>query len=215
VNTTGGAKPRPLKTAAFAASVAAMLLLAFMAGTAAAQTISFVPAEKTVDPGNVTTFDLVLDSVPHGLAGYEINLSLADTDNAEITSVTYPDWASLNKNSSFPADKVTISGVDLGHIVQNRSTDVLLATITVRGDSPGSTDILISVKELDADGGSPIKAAVSPGRLTVAETTSAAAPTTDATATESVVPPYLLVTLTLAALAGLSVLIIKMWKGKS
>jgi hypothetical protein len=169
----GGVRPHLLPRAILLLAIAVTLYLFLGAGVAAAQTISFVPAEKTVNQSDSTTFDLVLDSVPKGLAGYEVNVSLSSPDKAEIMFVEYPAWASLNKNSSFPADKVTISGVDLGRLVQNGSTDIPLATLTVRGDSPGLTDIIISVKELDADGGSPIQAAATPGRLTVAGSTTA------------------------------------------
>jgi hypothetical protein len=144
---------------------------------ATAQSISVIPSSKTVYEGSLATFDLVLDSAPAGLAGYEVNVSLSSPELAEITSVRYPAWAGLNKNSSFPADNVMISGVDLEDRVLRGAADVPFATITIRGDMPGRTDVVVTVKKMDADDGGLIKATVISGRLNVIRADSTA-PTT-------------------------------------
>ena len=170
---------------AMASVIIAVLCLMLFTEAAFAETISFSPAEKSVAQGSNTTFDIVLDSAPKGLAGYEVNVSLSDPAIGEITGVQFPDWAMLNKNGSFPSDDVMISGVDLGRKVDNGSTNVLLATVTVQGDKVGTADVNVTVKEIDAIGGSAIPTVVTAGRLDVVQGQAGTTNTAGASATSS------------------------------
>jgi len=73
----------------------------------------------------------------------------------------------LNQTGDLPSDNVRINAVDLNSQIQGGSTKVPLATITVKGNNPGTTRINLNVQELDADGGNPINAETNNGQLTV------------------------------------------------
>ena len=163
----------------------ALIILAFGPGTALAETISLAPSDHTVTEGSTVTYDIVMDSAPNGLAGYKLEVSLANPGNAEIVAASFPGWASLSNAGSLPADSVQLSGVDLNRQIQNGSAGVVLATITVRGDSAGSTGISINPIEIDADGGDAIGTATRSGQLTIQ---AIAAPTTTPTVTPTVTP---------------------------
>ncbi|HMK45985.1 MAG TPA: hypothetical protein VK436_05120 [Methanocella sp.] len=134
---------------------------------AAASKINLVPGDGSVDPNNTTTYQIVMDSAPDGLAGYDMSISLDNPSVAEIESVSYPSWVTLNQTGSLPADNVRINAVDLNSQIQSGSTKIPLANITVKGKNPGTTRINLNVQELDADGGNPINAETNNGQLTV------------------------------------------------
>jgi PKD repeat protein len=126
-------------------------------------TLSIVPASSAVPVGSTTQYQLVLSSAPSGLAGYNLTISLANPAAGTITAVSYPSWGILNTTSPLPEKSLTISAVDLPKQVQNGSVNVLLATVTVRGDAPGTSGLNIMVKQIDADGGGVITPVVNNG----------------------------------------------------
>jgi len=171
----------PLFSCALTLMVALAILLVALTGMAAASKINLVPGDGNVNPGNTTTYQIVMDSAPDGLAGYDMSISLdspgvAEYDMsmsldspgvAEIESVSYPSWVALNQTGSLPADNVRINAVDLNSQVQSGSTKTPLANITIKGKNPGTTRINLNIQELDADGGNPINAETNNGQLTV------------------------------------------------
>ena len=84
----------------------------------------------------------------YGLSGYSIRVSLADPSAGKIVSVKYPPWAVLNSTSGQPSASVTLSAVDLTGQIDAGAQGVELASITIHGDSTGSTGILITQAEI-------------------------------------------------------------------
>jgi hypothetical protein len=168
----------PIFNISVALAIVTIALLIFIgADSALAASIGFSPGSRTVDQGSTTTYQIILDSAPAGLSGYDIEVSVAGAGTAVITDVSFPSWAGLHQvMTGLPAGTVRITGVDLSSQVQNGSTNVLLATITVRGESAGETDLSVSLLELDSDSGTTIAAGVTPGHLTV-QGTPGASPT--------------------------------------
>jgi|GEM_PF-1180081 len=120
--------------------------------------------------GATTEIDIMLDTAPDGLSGYNMTISLSDPGIAEILSVEFPTWApeGLYANSTLPADTVWLKAADLLQQVDPGATNVLLATLTIRGDAEGSCTIDAVVTKMDPDGaGDPINPSVDPGSLTV------------------------------------------------
>ena len=131
--------------------------------------ISITPQTQEVSLGGVTTVNLTLNEAPTGLSGYNLTVSLSNTSVAEILSISFPLWASLNDNSTFPADSVWIKGVDLGDQVGVGATDSNLGTLTLRGDDKGTSDISITVTKMDADDGYPINPDTTSGTMEVTD----------------------------------------------
>ena len=117
--------------------------------------------------GSTTTIDIILDEAPNGFSGYNLTLSLSNPSVAEIVSVSFPSWATLHTNSTPPADSVWIKAADLMDQVGAGATNVNLATITLRGDNLGASDIIATVTKMDDDGGYPIDPSIDPGYLVV------------------------------------------------
>lgn len=104
-------------------------------------TITILPSMAEVGPGETAGYDLVLDRLPSGIAGYNISVALTDGSVGEIVAVTFPLWAALRSNSTLPADEVWCTAVDLGGAAGTEN--ITLMTLTLRGDAAGSTGIAV------------------------------------------------------------------------
>jgi PKD repeat protein len=131
------------------------------------KTLYFSPESSAVTPGQSVTYSLLVSSLPQGLAGFNVSISLTDPSKGEITQVTLPAWAVLKRNSVLPADVLWIEGVDLGQAINAGATNVTLATITVRGDQTGTTTLNPWVKMMTADGGANVVPNLMEGELAV------------------------------------------------
>ena len=140
---------------------------------AGATTLAFFSEEVIVESGQVdavgkvTTINLTLSEVPGGLSGYNITVRLSNGSVAEIISVDFPGWATLYDNSTLPADAVWLKAADLMDQIKRNATDVILATLTIRGDEIGNTDIIADINKMDDDDGNPIYPSVRNGTFIV------------------------------------------------
>lgn len=94
--------------------------------------------------GETATVPIVLASAPNGLSGYNISVALTEPSVAEITAVTFPDWAGMKANSDVPTDRVALQAVDMTMQVPVGGTNVTLATLTVTGRASGTTGITVT-----------------------------------------------------------------------
>jgi len=117
--------------------------------------ISILPSTKSVSIGGTQDYQIVMDRAPAGLAGYNMNISLANPGIAEITGVSYPSWAQMTLTPAVPGQLVTLRALDNNLLVNTGDTNIVLATITVRGISDGKTPIGMVLREMSADGGGP------------------------------------------------------------
>jgi parallel beta-helix repeat protein len=127
-----------------------------LASIPARPNISFDTPRVNLSLNSTRKLNLTLDSAPGGLSGYNITISLSNASVAEIISVDYPVWAPLNLSSSLPGDSVWLKATDLSNSIQNGSRNILLATLNLRGDAPGKSNILITVTSMDDDTGDEI-----------------------------------------------------------
>ena len=104
-------------------------------------TLTFQPGSAMVSLGSITTYSIVLNNASHGLAGYNITVVSANASIAKIVGVTYPAWASLLLNSTFPTDRAWFRAVDFTGA--SGTQNITLFTITIRGDAPGATTLTI------------------------------------------------------------------------
>ncbi|NLX48300.1 MAG: PKD domain-containing protein [Methanospirillum sp.] len=121
--------------------------------------------------GEPVTVPVVLSSVPGGLSGYQVTVTLANASVAGITGVDFPAWATLAASSDLPAASIVLKAVDLSRQVPVGATNVTLATLTVAVRSPGSTAILVTPDPafgVQDPSGNPYSLATLPGTLAVA-----------------------------------------------
>ncbi|UYZ39565.1 MAG: PKD domain-containing protein [Candidatus Methanospirare jalkutatii] len=131
--------------------------------------ISFNPSRSIIGVGLTAEINLILDKAQNGLSGYNITVSLSNATVAEITSVSFPDWATLHSNSTLPADSLWIKATDLYDKIKSGAKNITLATITLRGDKQGESDILITVTKMDDDNENPIDPNTVSGKIEVIE----------------------------------------------
>jgi hypothetical protein len=103
-----------------------------------AETFRFDPEEISVIPGETATVDLVLADAPGGLSGYRTLVIIDTSGIAEITAVTFPEWAQFTGAEGVPGVRIKVTGVDLNGLVENNAKNVVLATLTIRGISEGN-----------------------------------------------------------------------------
>ena len=136
--------------------------------------------------GSTGNVDLILDQVPDGIAGYQLDLSFSEAGVAEFVSVNFPASFNLNSASTLPSSTVKIVGVDLMSQINPGSQNVILATVGISSlVTSGDVMIEISVGELTDAEGDPIPVTVSGSRVTVGTPTVAPTPTPTATPTAS------------------------------
>ena len=130
--------------------------------------------------GETVSVPIVLDTAPGGISGYRVVVSLSNPSVATITSVAFPDWASLKSSSAVPSGRVVLQSVDLSQQVPMGGASVLLATLTVRGTATGSTSIVVtpdSSMGVQDRNGNLYAVSSSAGSLSVAGGSSGGAPT--------------------------------------
>ncbi len=106
-----------------------------------------VSLEKT---GSV---DLTMSSVPGGLAGGSLTLSV-DTSVAEFTDATVADEFGLTRSSvSDDGSTATVKFTDIDKDVQGDLAEVVVASLELRGTGTGTADIAIDAADVDDDAG--------------------------------------------------------------
>lgn len=117
--------------------------------------------------GATTTVVVTGDSFLNGLRGYSINATFTDPSIAEITGITFPAWASMKLNSTVPSTNLSFGATDFTQSIPPGSTDIPLATLTVRGKAAGTTSLTLLVGEMTAWGGGLITPDIVPGTIVV------------------------------------------------
>jgi PKD repeat protein len=150
------------------------IIFGFGISCASAENISFVPSTVSLSPGSSQQVQVVMDSVPKGLAGFNITLNISDPVIANITGVSLPSWVnvSLSRNSTLPSNSLWIKTIDLdgakpNHTVVPGATNVILGNITITGIKAGTVNLSVSKTLITADGGSSITPVVTAGNINV------------------------------------------------
>ncbi|HUU75507.1 MAG TPA: PEGA domain-containing protein [Methanoregulaceae archaeon] len=166
-----------------------LILLAALAGGAQASTVT-ASGGTISSVGQSGDFPITVDTLPTGLSGFNITISLGDPSKAEIVAVTLPPWApnipGIQQNGSVPADSVWIKVADFGNVIGIGATNVNLGTVTIRGDATGTTTLQVALTQLHNELGNQIPAAVIPGIITIGTPTTVPTTTPTTTATTTV-----------------------------
>jgi len=109
--------------------------------------------------GATGTADLYAKSLPTGFSGAQVTLTVSNPEVATITGVEFPDALGLTESSiSDDGSSVMLRFADTGRNVQAGGHNVPVASLTLRGDSTGTTDIDVSVNQMDDESGTAIDA---------------------------------------------------------
>lgn len=119
----------------------------------------------TIAHGGALQSDIIGDTFPNGLAGFQIRVSTGDPSIAVAFDFSTPDYGLTMVTST--ASSVTMAAVDLNGRVEVAAVDAVLGTMTFLGRSQGITPIVIDVLKMDDEGGLPILTSTAVGLLTV------------------------------------------------
>lgn len=109
----------------------------------------------------------VLHDALAGVAGFEIEVSIADPAVAEFVSADVPDYGFPALFRQFSPDRVILRVLDLNDVIPIGPTEVVIVAFSIRGNAPGSTGIDLVVSTMDDDRGEPMSPLVTPGVLLV------------------------------------------------
>ncbi len=124
-------------------------------------------SDHQTTPGSTIPVFLYLDSAGTGLAGYVMDISLSEPGIASIQNFTFPDWAGLHDITITDGTRVSVKAVDIYEQIKAGSSDILLGTIIIKGENPGSVSLVPEITALDDDVGNEIPATITPGSLQV------------------------------------------------
>jgi hypothetical protein len=132
-----------------------------------------------VGVGETVTAKIRLSSVPNGLAGYDITVTVGDS--VEIVNASLNEKLRLTRTKiTDDGERVVLRGVDIETKIESGAGPVTLATVTLRGESSGEASIEVSVGAIDDDSGSAINPTIENATMNV-EKTNDATPQTDST----------------------------------
>lgn len=150
-----------------------MVGLLLLVGIASAATISIgnhtfsIHDDEKAFATRTSTVDVILDSAPDGLSGYDVTITLGDISTATIDSISFPTWATLNNENWTSSTTVTITAVDLTESVQDGATNIILATLTIEWLDDGTCTLTPSANQIDDDDGDAIIPSYDAGTITV------------------------------------------------
>jgi len=128
------------------------VMLCLLASGVSANVLSITPASAQHQTGETQSYDVILDSAPQALSGFDITIAIENSAVGEITGVSFPAWANPKSNGTVPSSVVWCKAIDLAN--QSGMQNIVLCTITVRAIGTGTTNInFTSVKVEDTVGG--------------------------------------------------------------
>jgi cytochrome c oxidase assembly protein Cox11 len=139
-------------------------------------TVSVQPADASVDVGDTTTVDVVVDSAAGGVGAYNVTVGLSDSSVASITDVGFSGDPGLSERIVDTDSTVTVRAA-LADTDQSGSVTIL--TVSLEGVADGTTDVTVDVNALGTEEGvNYVVPQATGGTLTVGEGDAPPAPAT-------------------------------------
>ncbi|QDX39387.1 alkaline phosphatase PhoX [Salarchaeum sp. JOR-1] len=112
-----------------------------------------------VSLGVTGTVTLYAKSLPTGFSGAQLNVAVSNPDVATVTGVDFNDALGLTESTvTEDGSTASLRFADTERKVQPGGHRVPIAELTLRGDSTGTTDLDISINQMDDETGDPIDA---------------------------------------------------------
>jgi len=141
------------------------LVLCLLVPGVFANVLSITPASAQHQTGETQSYDVILDSAPQALSGFDITIAIENSAVGEITGVSFPAWANPKSNGTVPSASVWCKATDLAN--QSGMQNIILCTITVRAIGTGTTNINFTSVKLDDTLGGRYSPSLVPSVLTV------------------------------------------------
>ena len=112
-----------------------------------------------VDNGRTGTATLEASSLPTGVSGAQVTVSVTDPDVATITAAEFVEGLGLTEvEITDDGSAVRLRFADTNRNVQAGGRRIPLASLTLRGDNAGTTDLDVTVERMDDEAGQPLDA---------------------------------------------------------
>ncbi len=136
--------------------------------------VTVTPQTKSLGTGSTGKISLILNEVPpEGFSYANFTVSFSNSSVAEFEDVEFPDWAGAFKdNSSLPSSTIWFKGGDYDNEVTAGQTDVVLANLTFKANSPGDTDVVVTANSIQDDSYSETFLSTQNGYISVTPATS-------------------------------------------
>jgi secreted PhoX family phosphatase len=116
-------------------------------------------ASLAVGSGSTGTTELYASSLPSGFAGAQLTVSVSDPAVASITGVEFDDALALTESAvADDGSAATLRVSDAEGNVQPGAGEVTLASLQVRAEGTGTTDLVVDVERMDDEEGNAIDA---------------------------------------------------------
>lgn len=132
----------------------------------------------TLSPGAAGTLDIILDSAPSGISGYQMTVQSDNAAVAKVTGATYPSWAALSEALPGDGGSFALRAIDLNSGVEAGASQVTLATLSVQATGSGTAQITIQNLQIDDDAGNALQAEAKSGTVTVSGGSTPVVPST-------------------------------------
>ncbi len=146
--------------------------------------------EAQVQPGETVDLDLVLVNAPEGVQRFHIRVIVDDPSVAQMQGITGgvisgPFFQVISQTEQL----VEFRSVDLEDAIDSKTTDLVLATVTLVGMKEGETALNAEIELLVSDEGNWLEPSIAPGRLSVLPVLTAATPTVPTPPPQGVLSP--------------------------
>ncbi|EMA50434.1 hypothetical protein C450_15098 [Halococcus salifodinae DSM 8989] len=161
----------------------------FTASAAGSTTVSLSPAEQQIEPGETTTYEVVVENTDGGIGTTDAAVTLDDPSVGTITDLSIT-GEPANQNVAIADDgsSVDFDAIYFGNALSDDDS-VVIATVTVEGTATGSSDLSLDVAEISDSAGDVYEVTGTDGAsLAVGSqetTTETETPTATPTATET------------------------------
>jgi len=125
------------------------------------------PSLTEIGLGSTKTVTVVMDHAPTGLSGYKLTITPSSPPFTQVLSVSFPAWGGIPSTSTLPGDTFWMKAGDYTNQVKSGAKNVLLGSLTVRGDQCGTTVFSIGADQVDDDFGNPISPSTVSGTIRV------------------------------------------------
>jgi hypothetical protein len=117
-----------------------------------------------IQHGATGSADLLASSLPAGVSGGNVTVSITEPEVASITDVEFPDDVGLTEATvNDDGSSVEIRFSDVDRAVQPGEIDVSLASLDILAENTGTSDLTVEVTQLDDDEGNTIDATTRKG----------------------------------------------------
>lgn len=117
------------------------------------------------------TANLTLSSAPNGLAGFTVELHIADNStarfNESLSAVAIDGISTANVTDN--GTTLVLKAADLNKTVQDGATNVVLAQVGFTGEAAGSTHVSVEIVKLQNESGDAIESLPNGARLSVSK----------------------------------------------